>query len=136
LEAYRTDDAEIIMVSAGTTTSVARLTVDQMRRSGKKVGLMRIRLFRPVPAHRWREVLRGAQRVVVIDRNLSPGLGGILASEVQAALYLLARRPLVYSIVAGLGGRDVTPADVRGMIGFVESPGTTAGAPLFWGWKQ
>jgi len=136
LEAYRTDDAELIVVSAGTITSVARLVVDQMRGSGRKVGLMKIRLFRPLPVGRWREVLRGARKVVVIDRNLSPGLGGVFASEIQAALYPLARRPLVYPFVAGLGGRDVTPADVRGMVEFVESAGAPKETPVFWGLKQ
>jgi pyruvate/2-oxoacid:ferredoxin oxidoreductase alpha subunit len=72
----------------------------------------------------------------VIDRNLSPGLGGVFASEVQAALYPLALRPLVYPFVAGLGGRDVTPADVRGMIDSVESAGTPNGTPVFWGLKE
>jgi pyruvate/2-oxoacid:ferredoxin oxidoreductase alpha subunit len=136
LEAYRTDDAEIIVVSAGTITSVARLAVEQLRRRGKKVGLMKIRLFRPVPAGRWREVLGGARKVAVIDRNLSPGLGGVFAGEVQAALYPLARRPVVYPFVAGLGGRDVTPEDVGGMIEFAESMPVPEEAPIFWGLKQ
>ncbi|MEW6443116.1 MAG: pyruvate ferredoxin oxidoreductase [bacterium] len=136
LEAGRTDDAEIIVVCAGTMTSVVRIAVDELRQLGRKVGLMKLRLFRPLPAERWRNVLGGAQKVIVLDRNLSPGLGGAFAGEVMAALYPLSSRPLVYPVVAGIGGRDVTPADVRGIIEQVDRSGRPADAPIFWGLKE
>ena len=135
-EEYRTDDAEIIVVTAGTITSVARITVDRMREAGRKVGLMKLRLFRPVPVERWRTVLGNIAKVVVIDRNLSPGLSGVFASEIQAALYPLETRPSIYPVVAGLGGRDVTPEDVEGIINHALSSEDPTGIPLFWGLKQ
>lgn len=134
LETYRTEDAEMILATAGTITSVSRLAVDRLRGEGKKVGLMKIRMFRPVPAEQWRKALAGARKVVVIDRNLSSGHGGVFAGEVKAALYDLDRPPRVYSTVAGLGGRDVTSEDVAGIAEhFLEHDDKE---PLYWGLKK
>jgi pyruvate/2-oxoacid:ferredoxin oxidoreductase alpha subunit len=136
VEEYRTDQAELIVVTAGTITSTARIAVDRLRKEGKPVGLMKLRLFRPVPSERWRAVLGRAAKVVVIDRNLTAGLGGVFASEVQAALYPLDKRPLIFAFVAGLGGRDVTPEDVRGIVDQALDCDETTGRPFFWGLKQ
>jgi len=135
-EEYRTDDAEVIVVTAGTITSVTRIAVDKLREQGKKVGLMKMRMFRPVPVERWRRVLGNTTKVVVIDRNLTAGLGGVLASEVEAALYPVENRPVVYPVVAGLGGRDVAPDDVIGIINYALSNDKPTDVPLFWGLKQ
>jgi pyruvate/2-oxoacid:ferredoxin oxidoreductase alpha subunit len=135
-EAYRTEDAEVILVTAGTITSVARLAVDKLRAQGRKVGLMKLRMFRPVPVACWRSLLGRAARVAVIDRNLSPGLGGVFAGEIKAALYPLERRPLIYPVIAGLGGRDVTPEDVEGILEQVLDGDAPADAPIYWSLKQ
>ncbi len=138
VETYKTEDADLILVTAGTITSVARLAIDTMRAKGKKVGLMKLRMFRPVPVERWQTELGNARKIAVIDRNLSPGLGGVFASEIQTALYPLENRPKLYSVIAGLGGRDVTPGDVEGIINHVllsESP-NSINTPLFWGLKE
>lgn len=136
VEEYHTDDAELIVVTAGTITSVTRMTVDRMREQGKKVGLMKICIFRPVPVDHWCQVLGRASKVVVIDRNLSGGLGGVFASEVQSALYQLDRRPVVFPVIAGLGGRDVTPDDVEGIVKHALSHDEPTDGPLFWGLKE
>lgn len=136
VETYRTEDAELIVVTAGTITSVARLAIDQLRADGRKVGLMKLRLFRPVPVRHWCEALGHAKKVVVIDRNLSSGLGGVMASEIKSALYPLAAPPTLFSAVAGLGGRDVTPGDVAGIIEQTLTSDQTDPEPLFWGLKQ
>jgi pyruvate/2-oxoacid:ferredoxin oxidoreductase alpha subunit len=85
--------------------------IDAWRRRGRKVGLVRPRVFRPFPAEELRGICRRARRVAVIDRNNSFGSGGIFAAETRAALYALpnGQRPKVLSYVAGLGGRDITP---------------------------
>lgn len=136
LEEYRTDDAEVIAVTAGTITSVTRLTVDFMREKGIKVGLLKLRMFRPLPEEALREALKKARKVVTIDRNLSVGLGGIFAGEIRSALYSLAARPLFYSVIAGLGGRDVTPDDVEGILTHVMESDNPKEGPLYWGLKQ
>ena len=136
VEEYRTEDAELIIVAAGTITSVSRIAVDRMRNEGKKVGLMKLRMFRPVPADRWREALGKASKVVVIDRNLSTGMGGVFANEIQAVLYPLEKQLVVYPAVAGIGGRDVTPDDVMGMVSYTLSNEGPLDKPLFWGLKE
>ena len=135
-EEYRTGDAEVIVVAAGTITSVTRIAVDRLREEGKKVGLMKLQVFRPVPVERWRKVLGNAAKVVVMDRNLTAGLGGVFASEIQAALYPIENKPIVYPVIAGLGGRDVTPDDVEGIINYALSNDKPTDVPLFWGLKE
>ncbi|MBW2035042.1 MAG: pyruvate ferredoxin oxidoreductase [Deltaproteobacteria bacterium] len=135
-EEYRTGDAEVIVVAAGTITSVSRIAVDKFREEGKKVGLMKLRMFRPVPVERWRKVLGNVAKVVVMDRNLTAGLGGVFASEIQAALYPIENKPMVYPVIAGLGGRDVTPDDIEGIINYALSNDKPTDVPLFWGLKE
>ncbi len=136
MEGYRTEDAEVIVVTVGTITSVARLTVDRLRKKGIAAGLLKLRMFRPLPAERLREELGNAKKVLTIDRNLSVGMGGIFASEVRSALYSLTERPLFYPVIAGLGGRDVTPDDVEGIINHVLESDVPDAEPLYWGLKQ
>ena len=136
VEEYHTRDADIILVTAGTITSVARITVNEMRQNGQKVGLMKLRMFRPVPAERWRQVLKKAKKVVIIDRNMSMGLGGVFANEVKASLYPLDPRPKLYPVIAGLGGRDVTPDDVDGILKHVLLNDQPPDETLYWGLKQ
>jgi len=136
IETYRSEDAELIVVTAGTITSVARIAVDNLREGGNRVGLMKVRMFRPVPAVSWQNALGGVSKVVVIDRNLTAGLGGVFASEVQAALYRLENRPIIYPVVAGLGGRDVTPDDVAAVIKDAITSDKSSNQPIFWGLKQ
>jgi pyruvate/2-oxoacid:ferredoxin oxidoreductase alpha subunit len=135
-ESYRTEDADLILVTAGTITSVSRIAVDEARKAGKKVGLMKLRLFRPVPLEHWRRILGYASRVAVIDRNISVGLGGVFASEIKNALFSLEKRPSIYSVIAGLGGRDVTPRDVGGIIDRVLVSEGPVDSPIFWGLKE
>ncbi len=135
VEEYRTEEAEIILVTAGTITSVSRIAVDRARGEGKKVGLMKLRLFRPLPIERWQKVLGNAAKVVVIDRDLCAGLGGVFASEIRSALYPLTNRSVLFSFIAGLGGRDVTPEDVEGMINYAAANEEPETMPLFWGLK-
>ena len=136
VETYRTEDAEMIVVTAGTITSVSRLAIDQMRAKGIPVGLMKLRMFRPVPVDRWRRELSRAPKIAVIDRNLTAGLGGIFASEIKSALYGADNCPIIYSAVAGLGGRDVTPDDVCGIIDHFWHARPSETEVLFWGLKQ
>jgi pyruvate ferredoxin oxidoreductase alpha subunit len=90
--------------------------IDGFRERGLPVGLARIRLFRPFPVAELRRVLGGAKRLVVFDRNLSFGSGGIMATELRGALAGQPNAPAVFSYVGGLGGRDVTPATISGAI--------------------
>jgi pyruvate/2-oxoacid:ferredoxin oxidoreductase alpha subunit len=136
IEEYQTKDADVIIACAGTITSVSRLAVDRLRQEGKKVGLMKMRMFRPLPVQVWRDTLSKAKKVIVIDRNLIIGLGGVFASELQSALSSLNQKPVVFPVIAGLGGRDVTPEDVIGMVEHALSHDTAVESPLYWSLKK
>jgi pyruvate/2-oxoacid:ferredoxin oxidoreductase alpha subunit len=118
LETYCEDDADLLLVTSGTITSTARDVVDERRERGERVGLVKFRMFRPFPTDTLRQVLRGTRRVAVLDRNISPGHGGIFAEEIRSALYDLPLddRPQLFGYVLGLGGRDVTPAVIHDVI--------------------
>ncbi len=118
VEGYRVEDAALILVTSGTITSTARFVVDRLREGGEAVGLVKVKMFRPFPAGALRDLLAGAERVAVLDRNLSPGRGGIFAEELRAALYSGNGfpRPEVYGYVLGLGGRDVTPPVIEDIV--------------------
>ena len=109
VEAIDCDDADIIFVTTGTVTSTCRLALQQLRAEGEKVGILKIKLFRPFPCDRVRKELKSANKVAVIDRNFSFGASGIFAQEVRAALCNLPDHPPVFGFVAGIGGRDITP---------------------------
>lgn len=109
VEAVQCEDAEIVLVTSGTITSTSRQLLQDLRARGEPVGLFKIKLFRPFPADAIRRGLQNARKVAVIDRNCSFGAGGIFAQEVRAALCNQSAGPKVWSYIAGLGGRDVTP---------------------------
>ena len=109
IEAYRCDGADLILVTSGAIASTARVVVDALRQKGRKVGMVKVRLFRPFPQEELYAVLRDAEKVAVVDRNVSFGVGGIFAHELNAAFCNEKTRPPIFSYIAGLGGRDVTP---------------------------
>jgi pyruvate ferredoxin oxidoreductase alpha subunit len=113
LDRYSMDDAEVALVAMGTAAQTARDVVDQLRDDGVRAGLVAIRTFRPFPAAALMEVLAGVERVVVFDRSVSLGAGGIVATEVRDALFSLDRPPKVVGVVGGLGGRDVSADTIR-----------------------
>ena len=116
VETYRMEDAEIALLINGSLAETAMTAVDKMRDEGKKVGLVRFRLWRPFPHQEFRKAVSGVKILGVIDRALTPGgVGGPLGTEVRAALYNAARRPRVVNFIAGLGGRDITVEDFEEM---------------------
>jgi pyruvate/2-oxoacid:ferredoxin oxidoreductase alpha subunit len=109
VQTWHMDDARVALVTSGTVSETAREVVESEWARRERVGLVQMRLFRPFPATRVREVLRGVAKVAVIDRNCSYGHHGIFFQELKSALYGLpdAERPRAYGYVMGLGGRDV-----------------------------
>ncbi len=103
------EDAEIVMVMAGTAASTCRALIADLRAKGEKVGLLKLKMFRPFPQKQIRQMLGNAKKIAVLDRNFSFGASGIFAQEIRAALYNHDRRPPVFGYITGLGGRDVTP---------------------------
>lgn len=124
---YRMDDADIAIVSMGTTASTVRTAVDAARARGIKAGGVRVRMFRPLPVETIANVLRSCRRVAVVDRNLSPGLGGIVWGEIRGLANPLA---VVQNYLLGLGGGDIQPRHIDWIIQDV-SAREQAGEPVF-----
>ncbi len=108
IETYKVSDAKNLIISSATIASTARNAIDKLREKGEKVGLLRIRVFRPFPAKKVRGILNSIDKAVVIDRNIGFGASGIFYQEVKAAMYNEKNTPPIFGVVAGLGGRDVT----------------------------
>jgi pyruvate/2-oxoacid:ferredoxin oxidoreductase alpha subunit len=116
VERYRCDGARAVIVTMGSMCGTAREAVDAMRAAGEAVGLVKLRLFRPFPAQALRVALAGVPDIVVLDRNHSPGLGGILHQELRAALYGVDAPPRIHGLLAGVGGVNVSPEAMAGMV--------------------
>ncbi len=125
-EHYRCEDAEIVIVTLGSMCGTVREAVDIMRDQGQAVGLLKLKLFRPFPITVIREALYKVPDVLVLDRNFSPGLGGVLHQEIRSALYGTDHAPRVYGYLAGAGGVNVSPEKimeyVKGIDEAVPSP--------------
>ncbi|HEV2165875.1 MAG TPA: transketolase C-terminal domain-containing protein [Thermoplasmata archaeon] len=113
LPTYRTEDADTVLVTMGTATTTARGVVDELRSEGHKVGLAKLRLFRPFPVRELRTLAGHVDRLGVLDRSYTFGGLGPAATEVRSALYGRPGSPSVSSFLAGIGGRDITPGRLR-----------------------
>jgi len=137
LDFYGVDDAEAAIICLGSTAGTARVIAEKMRKEGEKVGVVKIRLYRPFPTEEFKEVTKHLKAVAVLDRACSFGApAGPLCSDVKAALYELENRPKIFNIIYGLGGRDITPTDIERIFnralktaetGIVEEPVTFVG---------
>jgi len=117
IEEYRTDDAEMIIVALGSTAGTGKVVIDAYRERGVKVGLVKIRVFRPFPVERLRKVLGRAKVVGVMDKSVSfGGFGGPVFNEIRSALYGMANPPRIHDWIYGLGGRDTDIAQVEDLI--------------------
>jgi pyruvate/2-oxoacid:ferredoxin oxidoreductase alpha subunit len=96
----------------GSMCGSARVAIDALRAAGEAVGLVKLRLFRPLPVAQLRAALAGMREIVVLDRNLSPGAGGVLHQELRAALYGVSDAPRVHGLLAGVGGVNVPPEKI------------------------
>lgn len=131
LEAYRVEDAERIFVASGTVAITLRDVVDEARARGERVGMIRVKLFRPFPRDALRSLCGRAQKIGVLDRNYAAGIGGIFCHELRAALQGQAggrngAGPLIQGYLTGVGGGDVVPELVRDVVSDLaqrEAPG-------------
>jgi pyruvate ferredoxin oxidoreductase alpha subunit len=114
LRRYRTEGAKTILVALGSVLGTIEDVVDELRDEGERIGALGITCFRPFPIDEVREALAGADRVVVVERAFAVGIGGIVGQNVRLALSGLP--PVVYDVVAGLGGRAITRRSLRGLI--------------------
>jgi pyruvate/2-oxoacid:ferredoxin oxidoreductase alpha subunit len=109
LERYRCENAETVLVTAGSVAATAKDVVDALRANGQRVGLARIRAFRPFPHDEIRSLASKLEGIAVLDRSYTFGAAGAMFTEVKASVYSCQKRPVMKNYIAGLGGRDITP---------------------------
>jgi len=112
-EEYKTKDAKAVIVVLNSTAGTTKTVIDKMRKDGKKVGLLKIRLFRPFPYKEVANALKNIPTVCVLDRSESFGANAPLFSEIKNSLYGLSKKPGLQSCMFGLGGRDISEEDIE-----------------------
>jgi pyruvate ferredoxin oxidoreductase alpha subunit len=118
VESYRLEDAETAIVAMGSICGTIKDAIDEMREEGTKVGLLKIRVFRPFPSEEIAQALSKVKRVAVLDKNISLGAKGAVAIEVRDALY--GSTIPVKGYVLGLGGRDVRKKDIKEIVSLAQ----------------
>lgn len=116
IEEYKTDDAEIILLAMGSICGTIKDVIDDVRNKGEKVGLIRVRAFRPFPREAIKKATKDA-KLAVIDKNVSLSVGGALYTETKAIT-----ENETYGYILGLGGRDITPKDIEEVIEKTKNP--------------
>lgn len=113
-EEYMMDDAEVALLIIGSSAGTAKAAVDMLREEGKKVGLIKLRVFRPFPRESLAEAMCKVRAVAVMDKAESfSNSGGPLFSEARSSLYDLPHKPYAINYIYGLGGRDITVDNFR-----------------------
>lgn len=112
VETYEIKDADVVLVSMGSVLGTMRDAVDELREEGIKVGILKVRCFRPFPKDAVHDAIKEAQTVGVIEKDISLGLEGTLCSEMRAA-FCGEESPEISSFIMGLGGRDITIDDIK-----------------------
>jgi pyruvate ferredoxin oxidoreductase alpha subunit len=114
IKEYKMDDAEYAMIALGSTCGTAKVVVDELREKGEKVGLVKIRLFRPFPAEEIAKALSKVKAVAVMDRSDTySNQGAQLFTEIRSALYDHKEKPVLTDYIYGLGGREISLKDIE-----------------------
>jgi pyruvate ferredoxin oxidoreductase alpha subunit len=114
VEAYRLEDAEVAAICLGSTAGTMKTVVDELRQEGAKVGLLRLRTFRPLPVEEIRSALENVKAIAVMDKSMSfGGNGGPVFHEIRHVLYDSTNPPYIVNYIYGLGGRDTSPTELR-----------------------
>ncbi len=132
IQAVDTEDADLVLVASGTMATTARDVVRRRRESGEKIGLVKIKMFRPFPDEALREASASASRIAVLDRNYAAGSGGVFWQDTRAAFQGYRDDLLIQNYLAGLCGGDVTPDVIDDVIADVAKR-ESAGEPVWLG---
>lgn len=120
LEAYRTDDADFVVVTLGSVAGLVREQVDRLRADGMRAGMVRLRYLRPFPYELLAKALGSAKAVGVLEKDVSFGAEGTVMTNVSSALHRAALTVPTLGFVGGLGGDDITAEQVRGIFARLE----------------
>ncbi len=119
-EEFMLEDAEYFFVTQGSISTTAKQAVLDLRKQGVKAGLLRLRVIRPLPWKQIAKALENAKAVAVIDKNVSPGIGGIMYPEIKAVLYENENKPVVSGFVAGLGGSKTSVKKFQSILAYLK----------------
>jgi pyruvate ferredoxin oxidoreductase alpha subunit len=115
VEEIRCEDAEVVLVGMGSVVGTSRIVVDRLREKGLKVGLVKLRFYRPFPREYFKGLSGRVKAMGVIDRDISFGYEGAVASDIKSALASAGVVPKVINYIAGIAGRDITKENIEGM---------------------
>jgi len=121
LDRYQMDDAEVVIVTMGSVIGTIKDAIDAMRAEGKKVGLLKVRSYRPFPVQALRKALKNAAVIAVLEKDVAIGGEAGLVTDLKAALYNSSIKTPIIGFTAGLGGRDITIKDIRKMVDRAEA---------------
>ncbi|MCP1663092.1 MULTISPECIES: pyruvate synthase subunit PorA [Methanocalculus] len=130
IEGYHLEDAEIALVAMGSICGTVKDAIDEMRAEGRKVGLLKIRCYRPFPDEEIAEALSHVKTVAVLDKNISLGSKGAVALEIKDTLY--GADIDVFGYIIGLGGRDIRKKDIRAVVDLAEK----GSGDMFYGLRE
>jgi pyruvate/2-oxoacid:ferredoxin oxidoreductase alpha subunit len=116
LETVDIDDADLVLVTTATITSTARLALTELRQEGLRIGLCKLRVFRPFPVAAVKKALENIPKIAVLERNISQGREGIFCSELKSALINCSKPPKVQGYLAGIGGTNVDPELIKKVV--------------------
>jgi pyruvate ferredoxin oxidoreductase alpha subunit len=116
IDTYQSDDAEVVIVTMGSVIGTIKDAIDQMRAEGKKVGLVKVRSYRPFPVQALRSALKDAHVIAVVEKDVSIGMEAGLLTDLKSAFYNSNIRTPIIGFAAGLGGRDITIKDIRSIV--------------------
>ncbi|MHB1662108.1 MAG: transketolase C-terminal domain-containing protein, partial [bacterium] len=117
IDTYRMEDAQTVIVAMGSVLGTIKDAVDELREAGKKVGVLKVRSFRPFPEEEIVSALKNARNVIVVEKAISPGKGGILSVEIRDSLFKhKVNSVIVNGYTLGLGGRDITPKNIYDLV--------------------
>ena len=132
IQTFGTEDAEVILIVSGTMATTAREVVRRRRAGGEKIGLVKVKMFRPFPEAALRGACQSATRIAVLDRNYAAGSGGVFWQDTRAAFHGHRDDVLVQNYLTGLCGGDVTPAVVDDIVADIGAR-SEAGDPVWIG---
>ncbi len=130
IEGYHLEDAEIALVAMGSVCGTVKDAIDEMRAEGKKVGLLKIRCFRPFPGDEIADALSHVRTVAILDKNISLGSKGAVGLEIKDVLY--GSDIDVYDYIIGLGGRDIRKKDIKAVVDLAEK----GSGDMFYGLRE
>jgi pyruvate ferredoxin oxidoreductase alpha subunit len=116
IDTYKVEDASLVLVSMGSVIGTVKDVVDELRAKGQKIGVMKIRTYRPFPKEEIYKALNHVKEIAVLEKAVSLGYGGILVNEVKSVFYGKPKTPKINGFVVGLGGRDITVDTIHQII--------------------